>query len=67
MLARELGADTAFDVDRTYRLEEGGFTARWDAVAAAITPMNRVIVAWPRVPSTRQQTLLDGDPRQLGG
>jgi hypothetical protein len=51
VLARELGADTAFDVDRTYRLEEGGFTVRWDAVAAPITPMNRVIVAWPRAVS----------------
>lgn len=67
VLARELGADTAFDVDRTYRLEEGGFTARWDAVAATITPMNRVILAWPRVPSTRQQALLDRDPREFGG
>lgn len=47
VLARELGADTAFDVDRTYRLERAGFTVRWDAVPAVITPMNRVIVAWP--------------------
>ncbi|MEZ6015843.1 MAG: hypothetical protein R3F49_12055 [Planctomycetota bacterium] len=48
VLARELGAETAFDVDRTYRLENAGFTARWDAVPASITPMNRVILAWPR-------------------
>lgn len=48
VLARELGPDLAFDVDRTYRLERAGLTVRWDAVPAAVTPMNRVLLAWPR-------------------
>ena len=46
-VARALGGDTGFDVDRTYRLERAGYTVRWDAISAAITPMNRVIAAWP--------------------
>ena len=48
VLARELGDDTAFDVDRTYRLERAGYTVRWDAIPGVITPMNRVLLAWPR-------------------
>ncbi|MEX1024121.1 MAG: hypothetical protein WD226_03505 [Planctomycetota bacterium] len=47
-LALALGADVAFDVDRTYRLERAGYSVRWTDVPAAITPMNRVLVAWPR-------------------
>ena len=46
-VARALGGDTAFDVDRTYRLDRAGYTVRWDAISAAITPMNRVLAAWP--------------------
>lgn len=49
VLARELGPDLAYDIDRTYRLEAGGLTVRWDAIPASITPMNRVLVAWPRI------------------
>lgn len=47
-LARALGPDVAFDVDRTYRMEHAGWTVRWSDVPAAITPMNRVLLAWPR-------------------
>lgn len=47
-LARQFGGDTAFDIDRTYRLEAAGYTVRWDAIPASITPMNRVLVGWPR-------------------
>ena len=43
-----LGAPLAFDVDRTYRLERAGYHVRWDAIPEAITPMNRLLVAWPR-------------------
>jgi len=50
VLARELGDDLAFDIDRTYRLEAGGLTVRWGAIAASITPMNRVLLAWSRRP-----------------
>lgn len=47
-LARALGADVAFDVDRTYRMEREGWNVRWTDIPAAITPMNRVLLAWPR-------------------
>lgn len=47
-LARALGPDVAFDVDRTYRMERAGWRVRWTDVPAAITPMNRVLLAWPR-------------------
>lgn len=47
-LANALGADVAFDVHRTYELENAGWTVRWGDIPAAITPMNRVLLAWPR-------------------
>ncbi|MCB9916312.1 MAG: hypothetical protein H6828_14385 [Planctomycetes bacterium] len=50
VLARALGPDLAYDVDRTYRLERAGFHVRWHELAEVITPMNRVIVARPRKP-----------------
>ncbi|MEO0600389.1 MAG: methyltransferase, partial [Myxococcota bacterium] len=43
-----LGAQTATDVHRTYRLEEEGFAVDWTAVPAAVTPMNRILLARPR-------------------
>jgi hypothetical protein len=46
-LVRALGVVLAVDVDRTYRLERAGFRVRWSSLPAAITPMNRVIVAQP--------------------
>jgi hypothetical protein len=52
VLAREFGGDMAFDIDRTYRLHAAGYTVRWDAVPASITPMNRVLIGWPRVDAT---------------
>lgn len=55
-LAQALGADTAFDIDRTYRLEAGGHTTRWSSIPAAITPMNRVILSWPRKSSGQEST-----------
>jgi len=42
-LQLNLGFETAFDVDRTYRLESNGYQVRWDSIPAAISPMNRII------------------------
>ncbi len=42
------GADEAFDIDRTYRMEAAGLQVRWTEVPAEITPMNRVLQATPR-------------------
>lgn len=47
-LATNLGHVVATDIHRTYRLEAAGYQTRWTAIPAAITPMNRVITAWPR-------------------
>ena len=46
-LMRHLGVETATDVHRTYRLEQAGYRVKWTAIPAAITPMNRVILAVP--------------------
>ena len=53
-LKQVLGGDVAIDVDRTYRLYEAGYHVRWDAIPAAITPMNRVLSGVP-IASTNQQ------------
>jgi len=45
---RGLGADLAFDVDRTYRMENAGYQVRWDAIPEVVTPMNRVLIGRPR-------------------
>lgn len=44
-LRRSLGVRLAADIDRTYTLEAAGFEVSWRHVPAAITPMNRVLVA----------------------
>jgi hypothetical protein len=49
-LATALGHDVATDVHRTYRLQTAGLATRWTTIPAAITPMNRVIGAWPATP-----------------
>jgi hypothetical protein len=46
-LARALGDDVAFDVDRTYTMERAGWSVAWDTIPAAITPMNRILVGRP--------------------
>ena len=43
-LQSKLGIETAFDIDRTYRLEQAGYHVYWKSVPALITPMNRVII-----------------------
>lgn len=47
-IVAELGLKTAFDVDRTYRLEAAGYLVRWTTIPSVITPMNRVICARKR-------------------
>ena len=42
-LQTTLGFETAFDVDRTYRLESADYHVRWSEIPKDITPMNRVI------------------------
>jgi len=40
-----VGLKMAYDIDRTYRLENAGYLVRWSTIPAEITPMNRVIIA----------------------
>jgi hypothetical protein len=46
-LGEALGVPTATDVDRTYRLRAQGYAVRWTAIPAAVTPMNRILIAHP--------------------
>jgi len=39
-----LGVDTAFDVDRTYRLKAAGYHVRWAYIPEQITPKNRILI-----------------------
>jgi hypothetical protein len=43
-LQANLGFETAFDIDRTYKLEKAGYHVNWHSIPASITPMNRVII-----------------------
>lgn len=45
-LRHALGKALATDVDRTYRLSAAGYHVDWATIPSAITPMNRVLVAW---------------------
>lgn len=44
-LDRALGIATAFDIHRTYRLEQAGYRVRWEEVPGAITDMSRILMA----------------------
>jgi len=44
-LKNALGPDVAIDVHRTYALEGAGYRVAWREIPAAITPMNRVLIA----------------------
>ena len=46
-LQTQLGMETAFDIDRTYRLENAGYSVRWGTIPAEITPMNRILYGRP--------------------
>lgn len=67
-IARALGDDLAFDVDRTYRMQRAGYHVRWDEIPAAITPMNRVLVGRPaKLVSSPTQPALGGSQGQAIG
>ena len=53
-VAAALGADVAYDVDRTYKMEAMGLRVRWRDIPDAITPMNRVLIGVPRTASEKQ-------------
>jgi len=42
-LQTQFGLGTAFDIDRTYRLEAAGYRVRWGTIPKEITPMNRIV------------------------
>ena len=44
-LQTALGIESAFDIDRTYKLEAAGYRVRWAEIPEVITPMNRIIYA----------------------
>ena len=46
-LQRALGLETAFDVARTYRLEEVGYSTHWSHIPAVVTPMHRILLGRP--------------------
>ena len=41
-----LGAELTADIDRTYRLEAAGYRVDWSAIPEAVTPRNRILIAW---------------------
>ena len=44
-LQTAFGLGAAFDIDRTYRLENAGYCVRWAEIPNEITPMNRILIA----------------------
>lgn len=56
------GHEVAFDIDRTYRLEEANYHVRWTSIPKQITPMNRIIVGRARPKSRDSQTLISESP-----
>ena len=47
-LQTNLGFETAFDIHRTYTLENAGWHVRWKSIPSSITPMNRIITGQRR-------------------
>jgi len=47
-LQLEFGHERAFDIDRTYRLENAGYYVRWSTIPVEITPMNRILMGMRR-------------------
>ena len=45
-LRKGLGIHLAVDVERTHRLHSAGYQVDWSAIPEAITPMNRILIAW---------------------
>jgi len=50
-LQMHFGIESAFDIDRTYRLEAAGYRVRWGSIPSSITPMNRLI--YGRIPNSK--------------
>ena len=42
-----LGKILSADIDRTYRLEQTGYSVQWSAIPRSITPLNRIIIGRP--------------------
>lgn len=60
-VSREVGADLAIDIDRTYRMERAGYSVRWSEISPTITPMNRVLIGRAKtegVPDQSQRSFL---------
>ena len=45
-LKHALGKELATDIARTYRLSDAGYHVDWSLIPRAITPKNRLLVAW---------------------
>ena len=58
---KALGRALATDIHRTYRLEAAGYQVDWSAIPRAITPMNRIMVAW--YPNRSQDSPAPQDPK----
>ena len=52
-LRRSLGVALAADIERTYWLEERDWDVKWRAIPKAISPMNRIVLARRRAPTSR--------------
>ncbi|CAK0893589.1 unnamed protein product [Prorocentrum cordatum] len=51
-----LGGALARDVGRSYRLQEAGYEVDWEALPAAVTAENRLLLGVPRVSMDRKST-----------
>lgn len=47
-VAETLGTSLAIDIHRSYRLEGAERRVDWTEIPEAITPMNRILIGWPR-------------------
>ncbi len=47
-LAKAFGRSANIDITRSYRLADAGYQLDWTHIPRAITPMNRILVAWDR-------------------
>jgi hypothetical protein len=47
-LAKAFGRSANIDITRSHRLADAGYQVDWTHIPRAITPMNRILVAWDR-------------------
>jgi hypothetical protein len=64
-IKRALGVEFALDIDRTYRMEQRGFSVLWREIPEAITPKNRILIGKPS-PGTGQIETTAGEARRAG-